>query len=74
MLEAVLKAGPDADVKGLAACMRAVADATRAGVTLRDERRRALAAASDAAIDAARAEGLSQDTVAAIRAAIEGAQ
>ncbi len=61
------------DPKTLIGAVRAVADAARAGVTVQRERERVLAAAATAADDVARTAGLTADTAAAIRAAIEGA-
>lgn len=59
------------DLAELSKAARALAESTRAGVTIRDERRRIRAEASDAAASTARRRGVSEDVVAAIREAIE---
>ena len=64
--------GEEGSLKDLAAAGRAVAEVTRASVTIRQERRKAIADAADAAGEIARQQGLTADTAAAIRAAIEG--
>lgn len=60
------------DLKELAAAARALAEVARAGISVRTERRKVLAEASEAAGEIAKKAGLSDDTAAAIRAAIEG--
>lgn len=66
------EAGEDASLKDVASACRAVADMARAGTSVSAERRKTLAEASDAAEGAARKTGVSPETAAAIRAAIEG--
>ena len=62
------------ELKELAATARALADTARASLAVRQDRRKELAEAAEAAGKAAAKAGLSADTAAAIRAAIEGAQ
>ena len=60
------------DLKATAGAARAIADTIRASISLRRDRREVLAEAAEAAGGAAARLGLSGDTAAAIRAAIEG--
>lgn len=69
----ILLASEGGDLKEVAAASRAAADTARAGTMVRQERRRALKDAADAAARTARNKGVPPDAVAAIRAAIEGA-
>ena len=64
----------DGSMRDLASAGRAVADVTRAATTVRQERRRAISDAAQAVDAIARKRGLTADTAAAIRAAIEGAE
>lgn len=66
------EAGEDASLKDVASACRAVADMARAGTSVSAERRKAVAEAADRADGAVKKAGLSEDTAAAIRAAIEG--
>ncbi|MCY4548139.1 MAG: DUF3486 family protein [Defluviicoccus sp.] len=68
----LLLAAEGGDLKQIAAAARAIAETARAGTAIRADRRRALSEAAEAADGAARRAGLSTDTAAAIRAAIEG--
>ena len=63
----------DPDIKALASAARSVADAARAGARLREERRKVLREAAKAAGAVSKRAGLSKDTAAMIRQAIEGA-
>lgn len=67
----LLQSAGQRDVKSTAAAARAVADLARASRSLRDERRRAIADAAEAATVAARTNGVSEPVEQAIRAAIE---
>ncbi|MDE0029387.1 MAG: DUF3486 family protein [Deltaproteobacteria bacterium] len=69
----VLIASESGDLKEIASACRAAADTARAGTMVRQERRRAVKDAADAATGAARKKGVPADAVAAIREAIEGA-
>lgn len=69
----VLLASDEGDLKSLAAAARALADTARASTTVRQERRKVLREAAAAAGKAARRAGVSGDTEALIRKAIEGA-
>ena len=71
-LHEIVMAVEAGDAKSACTLARALGDLVRAGISLRRERRQALAEAADAADTAARRAGLSTDTAAAIRAAIEG--
>lgn len=68
----VLLAAESGDLKELATAARALAETARAGTTIRQERRKAIQEAVKAAGNEGRKRGLSADTVAAIRRAIEG--
>ena len=70
----LMKAAEGGDLKELAATARALADTARASLAVRQDRRKVLAEAAEAAGKAAAKAGLSADTAVAIRAAIEGAQ
>lgn len=67
----LMKAAEGGDLKELAATARALADAARASLAVRQDRRKVLAEAAEAAGEAVQRLGLSDDTDAAIRAAIE---
>lgn len=69
----ILLSSEEGNLKETASAARALAEMARAGTALRADRRKALADAADAAEAAAGKAGLSPDTAAAIRAAIEGA-
>lgn len=69
----VLMKAETGDVKELSAAARAMAEVARAGLAVRQERRKVLREAANAAGTAARRAGLSSGTAAEIRAAIEGA-
>ncbi len=68
----VLLASEEDDLKALSAAARALADTARAGTTVRQERRKILREAAVKAGRVARRKGVSKDTAAAIREAIEG--
>lgn len=62
----------EGDIDAMAKAARALIEAARAGTTVRQERRRALAEAADAAETTGRKAGLSKETIAELRRAIEG--
>ena len=68
----VMLAAEDGDLKELSRAARAIAETARAGTAVRQERRKLLKEAANAAGKAARANGLSEDTATMIRHAIEG--
>ena len=68
----LMMAAEDDDLKSLAAAARALADVARASVSVQRERRKVLREAAAKANRVARRAGISGDTAAAIRAAIEG--
>ena len=69
----VMLASEGNDLGELAKAARALADTGRAGVTVRADRRKALAAAAEKAGAVARSAGLSPEVVQAIRDAVEQA-
>ncbi len=69
----LMLAADEGALKDLAAAARALAETARAGTAVRAERRKALADAASAAGAEARKRGISAETEAAIRAAIQGA-
>ena len=69
----VLLAAEGGDLKELSAAAKALAETARASLAVRAERRKVLAEAAGIADKAAKKAGMSPDTVAAIRTAIEGA-
>ncbi len=69
----VLLASEGGDLKELSRAAAALADTARAGTAVRAERRKALERAAEAAGAEAKRHGVSPETAAAIRAAIEGA-
>lgn len=72
MLHDIATAAETGDVTAACQQARALADLVRAGISLRRERRKALAEAAGRVDDVARKAGLPEDVEAAIRAAIEG--
>ncbi|MCY4030285.1 MAG: DUF3486 family protein [Acidobacteria bacterium] len=68
----VLAASDEKDVKALSAAARALADTARASVAIRQERRKVLGEAAEAAGTEARRLGISPDFEAAIRRAVQG--
>ena len=68
----LMVAAEGGDIKEVTAALRALTEAARASVALRAERRKTRAEAAQAADKAAKKAGVSQDTIAAIRQAIEG--
>ena len=70
----VMMASESGNLKDLASALRAVAESSRASTAIRAERRKALAEAADRADGAVKKAGLSKDTAAAIRAAIQGGE
>ena len=69
----LLLAAERGDMKQITAAARALAEVARASISIRRERRQVLKEAAAAADEAASRAGLTTDTAAAIRAAIEGA-
>jgi len=69
----LMLAAEGGDLKELSAAARALAETVRATLSIRKDRRRILSKAADAADKAAARAGLSADTAAAIREAIQGA-
>ncbi len=69
----LMLAAEDGDLKSLSAAARALAESARAGTSIRQERRRVLREAAQAATQAARKAGLSKDTAEKIRTAVEEA-
>ena len=67
----LLQAADERDMKAVAAASRAVADLARASKSLREERRRTIAEAAEAATTTARNRGVTRTVEQAIRAAIE---
>lgn len=68
----LLQAAESRDLGQVVRAARSVADLARASRSIREERRRALAEAAEAATNAARDQGVSASVEAAIRHAIEG--
>lgn len=68
----LMMAAEDDDLKSLASAARALADVARASVSVQRERRKILREAAVKAGRVARRNGVSKDTAAAIREAIEG--
>ena len=73
IFQVLLAGGEDANLKDLSAATRALAESVRAGTVVRAERRTAEAEAAARVDNVVRRAGLSADTAAAIRAAIQGA-
>ena len=69
----LLLAAERGDMKQITAAARALAEVARASISIRRERRQVLREAAQAADKAATKAGLTTETAAAIRAAIEGA-
>ena len=69
----LMLAAEDGDLGQLSSAARALAAVSRAGTSIRQDRRRALKEAAEAAGKAAKKQGLSENGAAAIRAAVEGA-
>ncbi len=69
----LLYAAEGGNLKDAAAAARALAETVRASLAVRQDRRKILAGAAEAAGAEARQRGVSPGTAAAIRAAIEGA-
>lgn len=69
----MMLAAEGGELRDLAATARALADTARASLAVRQDRRKILIEAAAAGEAEARKQGLSADTAAAIRAAIQGA-
>ena len=71
MFDLLLRA-EEQDLEGMAKAATALAKASRANNAVREERRKALAAAADVAEQAAKRAGIGKNVIAAIRRDIEG--
>lgn len=70
----LLLASEEGDLEEMTIAARALAEAARASIAIRADRRKALAEAAERAGKASKKAGLSKNTAAAIRAAIQGGE